>query len=218
MRGARAWHALTALVAWAALVLQFVLVATGSGVLDETDPPSQGLAIARFFAYFTIQSNLLVAVTATQLARDPARDGELWRALRLAGVVGITVTGVVHFVLLRPLLDLDGADFVADRLLHMLVPLLAVAGWLAFGPRPRVWGADIRRVIAWPLAWLGFTLVVGAASGWYPYPFLDHREDAGVAGVVVTSLSVTAFFLILLALARAVDRRVARAPRLGSQA
>ena len=46
--------------------------------------------------------------------------------------------GVVHFFLLRPLLDLDGADYVADKLLHMVVPVLAFVGWALFGPRPRI--------------------------------------------------------------------------------
>ena len=46
--------------------------------------------------------------------------------LRLAALVGITITAVVHFVLLRPLLDLDGLDLLADALLHRVVPVLAV--------------------------------------------------------------------------------------------
>jgi len=36
----------------------------------------------RFVSYFTIQSNVLVAVTAVQLARDP-RDGRWWRPVRV---------------------------------------------------------------------------------------------------------------------------------------
>ena len=32
-------------------------------------------------------------------------------------------------------------------------------------------------------------------SGWYPYPFLDHREEHGVPGVVISIVGITAFFL-----------------------
>ena len=88
-------------------------------MLDETDQPGLGIRLGRLISYFTVQSNVLVAVTSVQLARDPGRDGPTWRVVRLAAVVGITVTGVVHFLLLRPLLDLDGADYVADKLLHL---------------------------------------------------------------------------------------------------
>ena len=62
------------------------------------------------------------------LARDPAYDGPRWRVLRTAAVTGITVTGLVHWFLLRPLLHLHGADLVADKLLHLVVPILAVVG------------------------------------------------------------------------------------------
>jgi hypothetical protein len=175
-------------------------------VLDEVTPPDLPARIYRFFAYFTIQSNLLVAIAAVQLARDPARDGRGWRVLRVAGIAGIGVTGLVHFVLLRPLLDLEGADYVADKLLHMVVPVLAIVGWALFGPRPRVDRRAVTRAIIWPFAWLAWTLVVGGLSDWYPYPFLDHRED-GVLAVVVACVGITALFLAVFALIAWVDAR-----------
>ena len=134
---ARAVHLVVAVVAVAALVLQTALVVSGASVLAETEVPPLLTRLGRLVSYFTIQSNLLVAVTAVQLARDPARDGSLWRVVRVAAVVGITVTGLVHFLLLRPLLDLEGANWLADKLLHMVVPVLAIAAWLLAGPRPR---------------------------------------------------------------------------------
>jgi hypothetical protein len=213
IRSARLWHALTAVVAIAALVLQLVLVIRGGRVLDETEQPALGIRLGRLVSYFTIQSNLLVAVATAQLARDPLRDGPSWRVLRLAAVAGIFVTGVVHFHLLRPLLDLDGADWAADKLLHMVVPVLAVVGWAVFGPRPRIESRDIRWVLAWPIAWLVWTLVVGGLSGWYPYPFLDHREEHGALGVVFTSAAITVFFVVVLWLARLVDQRTQPAPQ-----
>lgn len=211
MRGARGWHALTAAVATTALVLQLVLVVEGGQVLDEAHPPALGLRLARFVAYFTIQSNLLVAVAATLLARDPARDSAGFRALRLAATVGITVTGLVHFFLLRPLLDLTGADWAADKLLHLAVPALAVVGWFAFGPRPRVDGRAIAVAFAWPIAWLVVTLAVGGATRWVPYPFLDFRVE-GWAHVAVVCLGITVLFAALIAGFRYADRRLATQP------
>lgn len=201
---ARGAHAVTALVALVALVLQLVLVVDGQSVLAETDPPGLATRLARFVAYFTIQSNVLVLVTSVQLARDPAREGPAWRVVRCAAVVGITVTGLVHFVLLRPLLDLEGWNFVADKLLHLAVPALAVITWLVVGPRPRVTLRVAGLALVWPVAWLGLMLAVGATSGWYPYPFLDPREDGSVA-VVVACVGVTVLFIVLSWLVRWVD-------------
>ncbi len=210
MRNARAWHALTAAVTVTALVLQLALVVRGGQVLDEVEPPDLGLRLARFIAYFTIQSNLLVAVATTLLARDPARDDAVLRVVRLASTVGITVTGLVHFFLLRPLLDLAGADWWADKLLHMAVPALALVGWFAFGPRPRVDGRAIAVAFGWPIAWLAVTLVVAGLTHWVPYPFLDFREE-GWGSVIVVSVGITVLFTALIAGFRYADRRLPRA-------
>ena len=196
MSVSRIWHAATAFVVLAAVVLQLCLVVDGAAVLDDAAPPSLALRLARFIAYFTIQSNILVLVTTIPLLRDPTYDGPLWRVARAAALVGIAVTGVVHFVLLRPLLDLSGWSFVADKLLHIVVPTVALVGWLLFGP----WHRFSRRVLAvtllWPAGWLLCTLVVGAASGWFPYPFLDY-EVHGWGEVLIAATAVTALFIAL---------------------
>jgi hypothetical protein len=208
---ARTVHAVVAVVAWAAVVLQLVLVVEGTVILVDDDPPGLAARVYRFFAYFTIQSNLLVALTSTALARDPALDRPVWRVLRLAGLVGITVTGLVHFVLLRPLLDLTGADWAADKLLHVVVPVLALAAWAVVGPRPRTTAREAAYALCWPVAWLVWTLVVGQVDGWVPYPFLDAGTE-GWGAVAVVSAGVTVLFLALFALFGWLDRRLAPAP------
>ncbi len=209
---ARPVHVVVAAVAWGAVVFQLALVLMGSAVLLEDDPPSMGERVYRFFAYFTIQSNILVALSSTVLARDPLDDRPAWRVVRLAGLVGITVTGLVHFVLLRPLLDLTGADWVADKLLHMVVPVLAIAAWAWVGPRPRFVAREAAYALCWPVLWLVWTLVFGQLDGWVPYPFLDPDED-GWGAVGVACVGITVLFLLLFALYGWLDRRVRPAPR-----
>ena len=204
---ARLWAGATCGVAVFALVTQTILVVSGAGVLAEVDPPARPERITRLLGYFTIQSNLLVAVSTFGLVRDPQRDGRGWRVLRLAGLVGITVTGIVHWFLLRPLLDLAGWSALCDLLLHVVVPLLAVTGWLVFGPRPRVTLGVVLWTVAWPVAWLAYTLVRGLVTGFYPYPFLDVGARGGAA-VAVACLGVTALILAVALLAWLADRRL----------
>lgn len=211
MRAARTWHLVTFVVATAALVLQTVLVVAGSAVLDETAVPPLGTRLLRLVSYFTIQSNVLVAVTSWLLVRDPARDGRLFRVLRLDAVAGITVTGVVHFVLLRPLLDLHGADALADALLHVVVPLLAAIGWFVHGPRPRIDLRTAALALAWPAAWLVYTLAMGVATGFYPYPFVDVGA-LGYGRVLLNGLGIAAMLVALFGLAALVDRRLSPRP------
>jgi hypothetical protein len=117
--------------------------------------------------------------------------------LRLSALVMMTVTGLVHWFLLRPLSTLTGVEAVGDVLVHVAVPVLAVGGWLVFGPRPRMEARTVAWSLAWPIGWLVYTLVVGASTGWYPYPFLD--VSARGAGPVALTCGAIALLLTGLA-------------------
>ena len=215
---ARLWAALTVLGGVLGVLIDFVLVILGlSAVTDDVVPPL-GIRLWRFVSFFTIQSNLLVIITVLPLIMKPGHDGPRWRVLRLDGLVMITVTGVVHWFLLRPLTDLSGWSAVADTLLHIVTPLLAVLGWLVFGPRPRITPAAVGWSLLWPVLWLGYTFVVGALTGWYPYPFLDVGVE-GLGQVALTCGAITVLFTGLASVCWQLDRLLGRRPavrRVGS--
>lgn len=205
---ARTWFALNAAVVVVALAIQIPITA---GAVDGAfDTPAA--RVANLFTFFTILSNLVVAATSLVLAIDPDRRSTLFRVLRLDALLGIAVTGLVYHTLLAGLYQLSGGAKFADILFHTVSPLLAVAGWVLFGPR----GLIDRRVVLWsvayPLAWLVFTLVRGALIDWYPYPFLDVTA-LGYGTVALNSLGITALFLGLAAAAMALDRLLARSTR-----
>ena len=210
-RAARAWHAATCVVASAALLLQTWLVLRGVPVLADIEVPPLPIRSGRLISYFTIQSNLLVAVTSAMLALRPDRDGSVFRVVRLDAVVGITLTGVVHFVALRPVLRLVGWSWWADLGLHILTPALCVTAWLLVGPRPRIDRRTCLLAALWPLAWLAWTLAIGALTGWYPYPFLNAGQ-LGYPPVLVACLVITGVFGALLATGAILDRRLRPAP------
>jgi hypothetical protein len=207
---ARAFHLLTFLVAAFAVVLQLVLVIQGHNVLDEHNRPDLATRLIRFCSYLTIWFNVLVAWSAFTLAFGLDRDSRVWRALRLDAVVLASVGGLVHFFLLRPLLDLTGWDLAADRLLHMAVPLLALVGWLAFGPRNRAEESDLVPFLVLPVGWLGYTLVRGELVEWYPYPFIDVNEH-GYGVVLMNALGIAAAMVLAAWGAIALERRLGRA-------
>ncbi|NYE75554.1 Pr6Pr family membrane protein [Microlunatus parietis] len=202
---ARIGHGITAAVGIFALVAQLVLVIQGASVLITDDPPSLPERLRRFVLYFTIQSNLLAAVAAVSLVIKPDRDGAFWRVLRLAAVIGMIITGLVHWFFLRPLLDLEGWSYATDKLLHVVAPILVLACWIAFGPRPRI---DLRTgllALIWPVAWVVLIMVQGAVSGWYPYPFLDVGSRG--AGPVAIAIAGVAVAMIVTGLLTAVAER-----------
>lgn len=202
----RVWAGVTALVVAAGIVVQLVVTANGTGGFFPDTPDR----VFNVFAFFTIQSNLLLGGTALMLALYPDRPQTmLFRTLRLNGVLCIAVTGIVYHLALAPLDDLSGWAAVANFLLHTASPLIGVLVWLLFGPRDRT----NPRIVAWsmvfPLAWLAFTLIRGEYVGFYPYPFVDVAE-LGYAQVLLNCLLVAVLFLALAAGATVLDRRLHR--------
>jgi CHASE2 domain-containing sensor protein len=68
----------------------------------------------------------------------------------------------------------DGSGWRVLRLAALLGMLL---GWLLYGPRPRVSARVVLWALTWPALYLAYTLIAGAISGWYPYPFLDAASN-----------------------------------------
>ncbi|MGI8434357.1 MAG: Pr6Pr family membrane protein [Nocardioidaceae bacterium] len=208
---ARVWHTLTLVNCGAAIVIQLVLVIRGINVLVEPDGTSASAAerVLRFFSYFTIQSNVLALVTAAALVARPDHDGRAWRLLRFAAVLGMTTTFIVYYVALRPILDLEGLPRVTDAMFHYLGPVLVLSGWLLFGPPGRVTRSIALSVLVWPIVYLIYTQLLGAATGWYPYPFLDADEHS-LSGVLLNALLITLLVLCLAAVLLAADRELGR--------
>lgn len=173
LRTAQGWHALTAALAIASVAVELVLVANGHNPLLATDVPPAPTRVIRFLSYFTIESNLLVAITAAMLAARADRDGAVWRVLRLDALFGITVTFVTYAVLLAPQHDPHGINAWTNAGLHYVVPLMTIVGWFAFGPWPRIDERTLLFALIWPALYIAYTLAHGAASDWYPYPFID---------------------------------------------
>lgn len=206
-RSARWWHVLTAMVTIFALVFQLWLALSGHRTLVTEGQPSTRTTLVRFFSYFTILSNLLVAITTTSLALGRDRDTRLWRVLRIDAIVGIAVTALVHWFFLRPLLDLHGNDYLADKLLHVVVPALAVVGWAVFGPRDRIRRSDLAPSAIYPALYMVWTLIHGAATSWYPYPFTDVTEH-GYGIVLLNACAVIALLAVIAAVLLALDPRL----------
>jgi hypothetical protein len=145
-----------------------------------------------FFSFFTIQSNLIAVgllvagVVMWRADRSPALD-----FLRGAAVVYMTVTGIVYFLLLRNT-DVDTALSWVNSVVHELMPLVIVADWLIDPPRTRitVWSGLLW--LSYPLVWIVYTLIRGAITNWYPYPFVNPA-NGGYASVALTSAVIAVF-------------------------
>jgi uncharacterized membrane protein len=108
--------------------------------------------LLRTLSFFTIQSNILAAVSSAQLARRPDRDGAVWRIVRLDALLGITVTGIVYSTVLARIHEPAGWEQVStNTVFHYVVPIMMVLGWLLLGPRPRIEWAVVKWALLWPV-------------------------------------------------------------------
>ncbi|MEV7550157.1 Pr6Pr family membrane protein [Amycolatopsis sp. NPDC089917] len=202
---ARAWFGVTALVVIAGLAAQVPVSAGTEGGTFQT-PAGR---VANLLAFFTIDSNVLVGVGSLLLALGVAGRSTLFGVLRLTGLVGIIVTGVVFQVALADLYELHGWAQFADTMLHKVSPLMCVAGWLLFGPRGQLSWRVMWWSLVYPLAWLAVTLVRGAIIGFYPYPFVDPGIN-GYGGVAFNCVLIGLLFIGLAAAAVGFDRTFRR--------
>jgi hypothetical protein len=159
------------------------------------------------FAYFTIQSNLLIGGTTVLLVLRLERGSTVFRAFRMAGLLGIVVTGIVYHVALARLLELDSWALFGDQLVHTVVPILAVVGWLLFGPRRSTSARIALWALIFPAAWIAFTVIRGAIIHWYPYPFIDVTQ-IGYGKAILNGFWVLLLLLGLAMGVNALDRRL----------
>ena len=154
-------------------------------------------AAANFFSFFTIQSNILGVAALFALVLVPrARRTPLFDGVRSAAVLYMAITGVVFALLLAGLQEeLQTSENWVNFVVHKLMPVVLFADWLVDPPRHRLPWWTVAAWLAYPLAWLGYTLVRGEAEDWYPYPFVDVSE-LGYGGVLARSLGLAAGFAL----------------------
>ena len=129
-------------------------------------------------------------------AVDPGRRERWAGALRMAGVIMITVTGIVYHALLAGDNDPTGIGLVTDLGLHTVVPVVTVVGWVLVGPHRQFGAHTLALAMMVPLAWLVYALVREAVVGEALYPFMDVGELGG-AQVALTLGAITLFALLL---------------------
>jgi hypothetical protein len=196
-------------LAWYGLALQFYATI----VTARTNGTSVSTAIVNYFSFFTILTNLLVALVLTVSLREPKSGGSnffLTPGVQSAAAVSISIVGIVYSLVLRHLWDPEGLQKVADVLLHDVVPVVYVLYWLLFVPKDRLYFRDVPRWLAYPAIYLVYTLIRGAITARYPYHFLDAGE-IGYPRVTINVVILLASFLgvsfVLLAIGRWIGGR-----------
>ncbi|TDQ72265.1 Pr6Pr family membrane protein [Sphingobacterium yanglingense] len=184
--------ALIAILAWFAVIVQFVMGIGNSSL-------TVGTYLVRFFSYFTILTNLMVAVGYTGLLLMSGNCiGVFFRksTTLTALTLYILLVGLVYNVALRSLWHPEGIARLTDELLHSVIPLLVLGYWWRTRAEGNLQGRNLWSWLIYPLIYLFYTLWHGAISGFYPYPFVD--VDALGMTKVLMNCGVVAVIIGLL--------------------
>ncbi|MEP7278141.1 MAG: Pr6Pr family membrane protein [Bacteroidota bacterium] len=185
----KAYLATMVILGWFALAAQFYINTT----LKVTPVPEM---IIRYFSYFTIQTNLVVALCYTLLLMAPqSRWGRFFSSQQtLAAItVYIVIVGIIYNMILRFLWNPQGLQLVVDELLHTVIPVLALIYWLAFVPKSQLQWKNVLPWLIYPFTYIVYILIRGAVSGFYPYPFINTMQ-LGLNKVLVNSVGIAIVF------------------------
>ena len=191
---------------WFALAAQFYINAS----LKLNPVPEM---VIRYFSYFTIQINLVVALCYTVLLFSPgSRAGNFFsRQQTLAALtVYIVIVGLIYNIILRFLWNPEGLQKIVDEILHSVIPVLALIYWLVFAGKNKLEWKHVLTWLIYPFAYIIYILIRGSASGFYPYPFINTTE-LGLNKVLVNSAGIAAVFalisLILVAIGKSLTKK-----------
>lgn len=161
-----------AITAWLALGLQLYILVKNT----DTSGLTKIQATGRFFSYFTILTNLLVAVCLSFIIVKPGTvPGRFFSKPSTLSAITlyIFIVGLVYNTILRYIWEPTGLQKWVDEALHVAVPLLFVIYWLLFVPKGSLkWIYSLHWLI-YPFIYLLYALSIGAFSGFYTYPFIN---------------------------------------------
>jgi hypothetical protein len=208
--GARGRHAVLAVawLAWFGLGLQLYLI-----LLARWHEQASLLGgLMTFLSYFTVLSNTLAAavLTAAGSTRQGGVAGWLRRPWVIAGVAtSIVLVGIAYSLLLRHLWDPQGWQWLANEILHDVMPLVFLGYWLVWVPKGHLRVGHLLRWAAYPALYFAWILTRGNTLGVYPYPFVDVLK-LGYRQVWINAFGVLGGFLLMGGLVILTDRLIAK--------
>ena len=191
-KSAKLYCLFSALIGWFAIILQAYFI-----ILNRIMPLLPTLV--KFFSYFTILTNLLVAICFTYLYFNKESKIRTWfsnpKTLTAINVY-ILVVGLIYNLVLRPLREAKGLEILADELLHAVMPLIFMIFWIFFVDKSRLKWKNAFAWLIYPFVYLVYSLVRGAIIKQYPYFFID-ANTLNPAQTLVNCLTLLMVFLIL---------------------
>jgi hypothetical protein len=182
-------------ITWFAVMTQFVLMILNR----QTDIPE---TIIRFFSFFTILTNTLVALYFTNKITKNLSIFNKKGALT-AITSFILIVGLVYQIILRATWNPTGLQLIVDELLHTLIPFYMLIYWLLYAEPSNFKLKPILPWLAYPIIYIVCIMLRGEFSGFYPYPFLNvskigfQQSIINISIILIVSLILMSFLIFV---------------------
>jgi hypothetical protein len=204
----RPFAALIAILAWVGLAMQFAFAIV--------NPATQDVAVAerivRYFSFFTVVANGIIAIITT--ARAVAPESRFSKRLQngsilTAAAVYISIVAVVYSLFLRSVVNAQGWHLISDHIVHDAIPPLFVLFWLIYARKSEIGWLDPVKWLIVPVLYIAYSLIHGALDSWYPYWFADVTKLGYPTALKNSGFVLIAFLVfgfIFAAIARVLGR------------
>ena len=182
-----------ALIAWVALFLRFVDML----IIGEQSSITETLFV--YFGYFTVWTNILIALAFTAPLLNPDRrlsNFFMRPAVRAALASYILMVSVVYHMLIVPYWNPQGFTWVTATGLNSVMPILYIIDWLFFAEKRPIFYKHLPYWLIFPGVYGVISIVRGLLTNVYPYPFLNVA-DLGIGNVLLNMLGLVAVFAVV---------------------
>src|SRR5436190_1918628 len=190
-QSAKIFLAIITILGWFALAAQFYLIIVNrTASIPET--------IVRYFSFYTILTNILIAYCATSLwlKQEFLLSNFLAKQTVLAALtLYIVIVGLVYNLILRKTWNPQGLQLLVDELLHTVIPIVFLFFWLLFVQKNELKWKNILSWLIYPLIYIILILGRGKIFGFYPYPFIDVNK-LGFSKVILNCGTLIIVFLV----------------------
>jgi hypothetical protein len=187
-----------AIIAWFSVIAQVILMLQNR----VSDIPE---TVIRFFSYFTILTNTLVALYFTAICFNLSianRPG-----LLTAITSYIFIVGIVYQIVLRHLWQPAGIQLIVDELLHTINPVLVIIFWYLYEKKSGLRYGLVKIWLIFPWAYMACALIRGKISGFYPYPFINI-STIGLTRTLINCAGLTLIYVIIASLFILIGRKI----------
>lgn len=193
-----------AVLGWLGLTVQLYLIL----LLRWSADASLLGGLVNFFSFFTVLSNTLVATVLTcalnlRISRGQQFFLQPWVSSGIAA--SILLVGLAYSLLLRHLWHPRGWQWLADELLHDVMPLLFLVYWWCCVPKGKLRLRHIGVWMLYPMLYFAYLLLRGRLLGLYPYPFIAV-DKLGYPQVLLNALGILAGFVLVSLVLLGIDR------------